>query len=237
MTLAWPSSVSITLAGFRSRWTICLSCARARPAAISAATSSARATGRPAAGQPVAHLLAADQFHGDERVPVGFVHVVDDGDVRVLDRRGGLGFLHEPAAAIGVVDQILGQDLERDVAVETRVGGPVDDTHPAAADLLGDAVLGQRAAGQVHGGRGNTSTHARGGGKRAARSCRAAGVTCWRSRGWRRRLYEGSRRNRPRNASPARGQRRWPGTRRRRESIRPRIPWRPHRSRRSPGRR
>ena len=45
MILAWPSSVTMTLAGFRSRWTMPFSCARASPAAISAASSSTRAAG------------------------------------------------------------------------------------------------------------------------------------------------------------------------------------------------
>jgi hypothetical protein len=117
---------------------------------MSAASSSARHRRAPA-GEPLAHLLAADQLHGNEGVAVGFVDVVDDGDVGVLDRRRGLGFLDEAPAAFRIVDQFLGQDLEGDVAIETGVSGAIDQTHAAAADLLGDVILGEPAARQAHG--------------------------------------------------------------------------------------
>ena len=46
--------------------------------------------------------------------PVGRPDVVDGDDVRVIERRGELGFLHEPAAALLVGDQAGRQNLERD---------------------------------------------------------------------------------------------------------------------------
>ena len=146
MILAWPSSVSMTLAGFRSRCTICFSCARARPAATSDAISSTRHHRHPLAGQRVAHLLAANQLHGDVGATVDLADLVNDGDVRMLERGGGLRLLDEAPTPIGVVGQIVGQDLERDIAIQPRVGGAVDNAHAAAADLFSDTGTARRGA-------------------------------------------------------------------------------------------
>ena len=100
--------------------------------------------------QQVAQLVAADQLHRDEREPVGFADLVNDGDVRMLDRRGGLGLLDEAPAPIAVVRQVVGQDLERDIAVQPRVGGAIDHAHPAAADFFGNPIVAERAAGEIH---------------------------------------------------------------------------------------
>ena len=37
---------------------------------------------------------------------------------------------------------MLGQDLKRDVAVELRVGGPINLAHSSFANLGGDLVMG-----------------------------------------------------------------------------------------------
>ena len=129
MILAWPSSVTMTLAGFRSRCTTPFSWARARPSAISIARSRARAGAVLALGQEVAQLLAADELHGDEGDAVRFVDAVDDRDVGVLEGGGGLGLAQEALAPVGVLRELLGEDLEGHFAVELGV-----DRHgPSAA--------------------------------------------------------------------------------------------------------
>src|SRR6185437_1616072 len=91
--------------------------------------------------------------HRDERPAIGFVRVVDDGDVRVLDGRGGLRFLEKAAAALRIVNQVLRQDLERDLAVEPRVGRAIDDAHATAADFARDAIVREGLADKIHAGR------------------------------------------------------------------------------------
>ncbi len=86
-----------------------------------------------------------DQLHGDEGHSLGFVDLVDDGDVRMLECGGGLRFLHEPALAIGVGHQLRRQDLEGDLAVQPHVDGAVDDPHAAAADFVDDTVVREGA--------------------------------------------------------------------------------------------
>ena len=100
MILAWPSSVTMTLAGFRSRCTTPFSWARARPSAISMARSRARA-GEGGPGEEVAELLAADQLHGDVGDALRLVDAVDDGDVGMLEGGGGVGLAQEARARSG----------------------------------------------------------------------------------------------------------------------------------------
>ena len=49
-------------------------------------------------------------------------------------RREGLGFTLEAREPIDVVRERLGQDLDRDVAIQLRVAGPEDLPHAAFAD-------------------------------------------------------------------------------------------------------
>ena len=63
-----------------------------------------------------------------------------------LERGGGLRLLHEAPPAIGIRDQLLGQHLERHLAIEADVDRAVDDPHAAAADLLDDLVVGKGPA-------------------------------------------------------------------------------------------
>jgi hypothetical protein len=59
---------------------------------------------------------------------------VDSRDVRVIQRREGLGFTLEARKPISVVRERLGQDLDRDVAIQLRVAGPEDLAHAPFAD-------------------------------------------------------------------------------------------------------
>jgi hypothetical protein len=45
--------------------------------------------------------------------------------------------------------ELVGQDLDRHLAVERRVLGPPNDTHAALADLLDEAVVEQLLCGLV----------------------------------------------------------------------------------------
>ena len=61
-------------------------------------------------------------------------------DVRVIERRGGLRLLHEPAAAILVRDAVGGQYLDRDFAAEPWIARAIHLAHPARADQPEDFV-------------------------------------------------------------------------------------------------
>jgi hypothetical protein len=50
-------------------------------------------------------------------------------------------FADETLAPIAIGHQLGRQDFERDVAIETGVGGAIDDAHPASADLFDNFVM------------------------------------------------------------------------------------------------
>lgn len=118
--------------------------ARARPSATSAARSSARFCG--SAPRAIVSESFSPRIHGDERHAVGLADRVDDGDVRVLERRGRPCFLQQPFPSTGVVDQVLGKDLERHLPSQVQVPGAVDDAHAAPADFVEDFVVAERPA-------------------------------------------------------------------------------------------
>ena len=66
---------------------------------------------------------------------------VDGADVGMVQRRGGLRFTLETGQSLGVSGHLIGQELEGYKAVAARVLGLVDHTHPAAAELLDNAVV------------------------------------------------------------------------------------------------
>ena len=93
-------------------------------------------------------VLALDQLEGEEGLAVGFLEPVDGGDVRVVERGEQMRLALEAPQAVGVLGHLRRQDLDRDVAVEVRVGRAVDLAHPAGAERRGDPVVRQRPADQ-----------------------------------------------------------------------------------------
>ena len=54
--------------------------------------------------------------------------------LRMVERREDLRFALEPREPIGIAGEGVGQDLQRDVAIELRVARAIDLPHPAGAD-------------------------------------------------------------------------------------------------------
>ena len=67
--------------------------------------------------------------------------------LRMVQRREGLRFAREPREAIGIARERVGQDLERDVAIQLRVARAIHLPHAALADLRGDFVDAEARAG------------------------------------------------------------------------------------------
>ena len=79
-----------------------------------------------------AHGLAADLVNGR--------------DVGMVDRGSRFRLLHETTTPRFVCHQLGRQNLERHFPIEFRVERAVDNAHAAAAQLLLDFVVGERAA-------------------------------------------------------------------------------------------
>jgi hypothetical protein len=84
---------------------------------------------------------AIEQLHDEELPPVVFPEVIDCADVLVIKGRGGLRFTLEPGEGMRISGYMIRQKLERDETVETSILSFVDDTHPAATELLDDPVM------------------------------------------------------------------------------------------------
>ena len=78
-------------------------------------------------------------------------NLVDRADVGMVQCRGGLRFSLETSESLGVIGHFVGQKLESDEAMEQSVLGLVDHTHPAAAELLDDAVVRDGLANHAQG--------------------------------------------------------------------------------------
>src|ERR1041384_2280652 len=63
-----------------------------------------------------------------------FTNLMNGDDVRVIERGGGFGFLDEAPHPVGILRVFGWQELERDAAVEPRVEGEIDLTHPTSAE-------------------------------------------------------------------------------------------------------
>ncbi len=71
--------------------------------------------------------VALDQLHGEEGPEVGEgAQLVDRHDAGVLELAADLGLLDEAADHVGVVAEVVAQDLERDVAAEVGVAALED---------------------------------------------------------------------------------------------------------------
>ena len=135
------------LAGLMSRWTI------RRAWAASSAFGDLRRDldhlrdlQRPLPDQGI-ERPSFDELHGDERQPViRLADVVHDADVRMVQRRRGLGLRQEPLPPPRIARHLSRQELDRRLAVEPRVFRQEHFPHPAGAELGGDAIVSDRLA-------------------------------------------------------------------------------------------
>jgi len=75
--------------------------------------------------------------------PASKVEPVERRDVRVVQRCQELRFPLEASEPLFVTGELFGQDFDGDVALQLRIDGTVDLTHPTNPDGLGDLVVSQ----------------------------------------------------------------------------------------------
>jgi len=80
------------------------------------------------------------QFHHQRAL----FDAVDLRDVGMIERCQHLGFALEAGDALGVVGEGLRQHLNGDLALQFGVGGAVDGTHTALAELGDNSVVSDR---------------------------------------------------------------------------------------------
>src|SRR5438105_1727654 len=85
--------------------------------------------------------LAIQKLHGDKCLTILLADVINGADIGVIQGRRGLRFALETTQSLGVFGYFIGQKLQRHEAMQPSVLGLVDNTHPASAELLDDAVM------------------------------------------------------------------------------------------------
>ena len=96
----------------------------------------ARARGgeRAIAAHERAQVVARDIAHHEVGAPLGDADAVNRHDVRMLDGARRARLAQEALAALGILDELGRDHLERDVAVELDLPRAVDDSHAAPPD-------------------------------------------------------------------------------------------------------
>jgi hypothetical protein len=90
--------------------------------------------GQGPAAQPSRQRLADEKLHDEEIDPLVMAHLMEGTDARMGEPRDGAGFgdkAHPPARTGCSVRR---QNLDRHVAIEPGVAGPVDLAHPSGPD-------------------------------------------------------------------------------------------------------
>jgi len=90
-----------------------------------------------------------EQLHHDEGLPLVLSDVVNRADVGVVEGGGGLRLSSEALYSGRVAEDPIREKLQRDGSVQPGVLGLVDHTHPPAAELLDDPVVGDGLADHV----------------------------------------------------------------------------------------
>jgi hypothetical protein len=65
----------------------------------------------------------------------------DGANVRMIESGSGAGFAQEAVERLLILGGIRRQELERDVAVEDRVPGRINDAHASASQAFHDAIV------------------------------------------------------------------------------------------------
>ena len=73
-----------------------------------------------------------DEFHDQRTQTVRLFQAMQRCDVGVVERRQHLRLTAESRDRIGIVQQLIGQQLQRDIPIEPRVAGAIDLPMPPA---------------------------------------------------------------------------------------------------------
>lgn len=91
------------------------------------------------AARPGHHI---NKFHDDELQAIGFLNVDHRTDIGMIQRSGGFCFLQETGFLRIIGGKMLRQEFECYNAIELRVLGLIDHTHPALSKFLKNLIVG-----------------------------------------------------------------------------------------------
>src|SRR5690348_9123460 len=82
------------------------------------------------------------ELHRNEGLITLLADFVDSADVGMIQSRGSTSFPAKSFKRLRIFGQFIGQKLQRDEAAKLGVLSLIDHTHPAAAELFEDVVVG-----------------------------------------------------------------------------------------------
>jgi hypothetical protein len=100
-----------------------------------------RGQSAPASFEQAIERLPAQQAHRDVVAALGFADLVDGHDVRVLQLGRGLSLAVEALDEARFAQQLRMEHLQRQLAFQREVAGPIDGAEAAGADDLEDLVF------------------------------------------------------------------------------------------------
>ncbi len=93
------------------------------------------------AGDAMFKRRAFHELHGNKRLAVLLIDLVDGADVGVIQRRSSARLSPKAFESVGNLGEIVRKELERDKPAERSVLSLVHNTHPAATQLFDDPVV------------------------------------------------------------------------------------------------
>ena len=114
--------------------------------AMSSASRSARSRAR---SSRCVQRLAVDVLHRDVALAVWrLAELVDVADVRMIQRRGGAGFLLEPRKPVGFCGDLGKQHLQRDAAIQLPIAREIYLPHATRAEQVNNLETAELRAGR-----------------------------------------------------------------------------------------
>ena len=84
---------------------------------------------------------AVQQLHGQEGALFVFADLVDDADIRMVQRGGGARLAPKSLQSVRVAREFVGQEFQSDVPPQIEIFGLVNDAHAAAAQFAQNCVM------------------------------------------------------------------------------------------------
>jgi len=72
-----------------------------------------------------------------------FLYTVDRRDVEMIERGEHMGLAPEPGESVIIVDERVGEDLQRDIAAEVCIRSSVHSAHATFAEEGDDVVVSE----------------------------------------------------------------------------------------------
>src|SRR6516165_5544828 len=98
------------------------------------------------ASNPVLECLSLQKLHRNEGLALVITNLINCADIRVVQRGGCLSFTLETLQSLAVPGEPLGQEFERDEAMQPGVLGLVNHAHAPAAEFLQNAIVADSTA-------------------------------------------------------------------------------------------